>query len=63
MTNLQKKDPYHQIEFQQPPWRSSSSIVESKMIKLIKPGPSCAAICTYTLKNLVRCYPNAARCV
>ena len=61
VTDTSVRDPYKQLSFVQPPWRSSSSIVESKMLKLAKPGPSCAALATYTKKNLVRCYPNAAR--
>jgi len=36
MMDTSFKDPYKQLSFSQPPWRSSSSIVESKMLKLAK---------------------------
>lgn len=49
------------IHFTYPPWRSSSSVGESRMLKLVKPGQRSAGLSSYALEHLIRCYPAGTR--
>uniref|UniRef100_A0A7S2RWD9 Phosphoinositide phospholipase C n=1 Tax=Mucochytrium quahogii TaxID=96639 RepID=A0A7S2RWD9_9STRA len=49
------------VKFPEPEYRSSSSLVESKMLKLTKPGFYARDISTYAQRHLVRIYPGGSR--
>lgn len=49
------------IEYKEPEYASSSSIVEAKMIKLTKAGYPMRDICEYAQRHLVRVYPAGSR--
>lgn len=55
-----KKDD-KQVDFVEPPFASSSSLGENKMLKLTKPGFQARDLATYAHKHLVRVYPAGSR--
>ena len=50
-----------ELVYTYPPFASSSSMVESKMLKLTRPGPRAASTAAYARTHLLRAYPNAKR--
>lgn len=56
-----KDSDFKLIHYVYPEWRSSSSIPESKMVRLVKPGPRAAALSTYAKYHILRCYPSGGR--
>jgi len=56
-----KKEDFQAIHYTYPEWRSSSSIVESRMIRLTKPGVHAAALAVYANQHIIRCYPAGSR--
>ncbi|GBG32084.1 1-phosphatidylinositol 4,5-bisphosphate phosphodiesterase 1 [Hondaea fermentalgiana] len=49
------------VDFKEPPFASSSSIVEGKMHKLTKAGYPMRDLCEYAQRHLVRVYPAGSR--
>jgi hypothetical protein len=49
------------VTYAEPPWRSSSSIGEAKMLKLTKPGYPAMDLALYATRHLVRTYPAGTR--
>ncbi|KAH9260694.1 hypothetical protein BASA81_001161 [Batrachochytrium salamandrivorans] len=60
-TSLLMDQDFTGIHFTYPPWRSSSSVGESRMLKLVKPGQRSAGLSSYALEHLIRCYPAGTR--
>mmetsp|Transcript_13176 Transcript_13176/g.15209 ORF Transcript_13176/g.15209 Transcript_13176/m.15209 type:complete len:329 (+) Transcript_13176:172-1158(+) len=49
------------VKFKDPGFASSSSLVETKMRKLAKPGPSVSALNSYSKRHLIRVFPGGIR--
>jgi len=49
------------VVYAEPQFRSSSSLVEGKMLKLSKPGYAARDLAKYAQRHLVRVYPNGSR--
>lgn len=50
------------VIYREPPFASSSSINEAKLLELTKTGSPVAALNTYAKRHLIRVYPSGGMC-